>query len=72
MSQITGSSGEILVDGSALGIEFQELVAAKDALVMVGPADAPIAGALAVSSSNEFDKLIMKFYIAPKWVLQCL
>ena len=46
------------MDGSELGIQFQELVAAKDALLMVGPADAPVAGALATSSSNEFDSLI--------------
>ncbi|MDA1053370.1 MAG: flagellar filament capping protein FliD [Planctomycetota bacterium] len=58
VSQVTGQAGELQVDASELGIGFQEIVAAQDALVLVGSASSPTAGALAVSSTNEFDSLI--------------
>ncbi|MBC8354659.1 MAG: flagellar filament capping protein FliD [Planctomycetes bacterium] len=58
VSQVTGQAGELLVDASDLGIGFQEIVAAQDALVLVGSADSPSAGALAASATNEFDSLV--------------
>ncbi|HUG69545.1 MAG TPA: flagellar filament capping protein FliD [Pirellulaceae bacterium] len=58
VSQVTGQAGELLVDASQLEIVFQEIVAAQDALVLVGSANSPTAGALAASSTNEFDSLV--------------
>jgi flagellar hook-associated protein 2 len=57
-SQITGSSGELLVDATQVGIGFQETAQAQDALVVLGSPDAEVVGALATSSTNEFDGLI--------------
>lgn len=58
VSQVSGQAGELRVDASALGVGFQEIVAAQDALVLVGSADSSTAGALAASSTNEFDSLV--------------
>jgi flagellar hook-associated protein 2 len=58
VSQTTGSAGEMLVDAHTLGISLQEVVAAKDALMLTGTGDASIGGALTSSSSNDFDHLI--------------
>ncbi len=57
-SQLTGSEGELLVDASGLDVRFQELVAAEDALVALGPSDAPIVASVASSASNDFESLI--------------
>ena len=57
-SQMTGQAGELLVDASELGVGFQQIVAAQDALVLVGSASSPTAGALAASSTNEFNSLV--------------
>ena len=57
-SELSGSAGEIVVDGSQFNFSFQELVAAKDALLLLGPSDAPIAAALATSSTNEFASVV--------------
>ncbi|MCA9123745.1 MAG: flagellar filament capping protein FliD [Planctomycetaceae bacterium] len=54
----TGKAGELRVDASALDISFQQTVAAQDALVVVGSADSNAVGALATSSTNDFDDLI--------------
>jgi flagellar hook-associated protein 2 len=58
VSQVTGAQGAMQIDASQLGLDFQEIVAAQDALMMLGSADAPIAGALAASTSNDFEGLI--------------
>lgn len=58
VSQLSGSAGELLIDTSSLGIEFDELVEAKDALLALGPADSSITPALVSSSTNEFDSVI--------------
>lgn len=58
VSQVTGQAGELLVDASQLGIVFQEIVAAQDALILVGSANSPTAGALAASSTNEFNGMV--------------
>ena len=58
VSQLTGTAGELLIDASSLDIRFDEVVEAKDSLLMLGSADAPIAAALASSSSNDFESLI--------------
>lgn len=57
-SQISGSAGEMLVDGSALNLDFQEIAPAQDALVLLGDPNIPFANALATSSTNTFDDLI--------------
>jgi flagellar hook-associated protein 2 len=56
--QITGARGELLVDASSLSLNFQEIVAAQDALVLVGTPDSASAGAFASSATNEFDSLL--------------
>ena len=58
VSQKTGKIGELRVDASAINTSFQQSVAAQDALVLVGSADSNAAGALASSSTNNFDSLI--------------
>lgn len=58
VSQVTGQAGELRVDASELGVGFQEIAAAQDALVLVGSADSSSAGALATSSTNEFTNLV--------------
>jgi flagellar hook-associated protein 2 len=58
VSQIAGQAGEMLLDASGAGIRFQQLVAAQDALLMLGAADAALPGPLATSRSNEFTELI--------------
>jgi flagellar hook-associated protein 2 len=58
VSQTTGKNGAIQIEAQELGLGFQEIVAAQDALLMLGSADAPVAGALAASTSNDFDQLI--------------
>ncbi|MBI2477605.1 MAG: flagellar filament capping protein FliD, partial [Planctomycetia bacterium] len=58
VSQVTGQAGELRVDASQLGVGFQQIVAAQDALVLVGSANSPTAGALAASSTNEFNSLV--------------
>ncbi|MFV1965560.1 MAG: flagellar filament capping protein FliD, partial [Pirellulaceae bacterium] len=58
VSQSTGTEGAMQFDASQLGLNFQEIVAAQDAVLMLGSADAPIAGVLASSSSNNFEGLI--------------
>lgn len=57
-SQFTGARSELLVDTGALNVGFQQVVAAQDALVLVGSPDSPLAGALASSADNDFDSLI--------------
>lgn len=57
-SKISGRVGELLVDGSGLGIGFQQTSAAQDALLLSGSADAPIVGALISSATNDFNEVI--------------
>ena len=52
-SRVTGRDGELLVDPGALDLGFRQVVAATDALMLVGTG-----GLLATSSSNEFEGLI--------------
>lgn len=57
-SQISGSAGEILIDGSNLNIGFEETAAAQDALLLAGSLDASVPGALISSSTNNFNDVI--------------
>lgn len=57
-SGISGSRGELLFDGSAINMSFQETGAAQDALIMTGSLDAPVLGALIASPNNDFAGLI--------------
>lgn len=55
LSSIAGKAGELLVDGSGLGLDFSELSAANDALLQVGAGS----GARLISStSNVFKDVV--------------
>jgi flagellar hook-associated protein 2 len=53
----SGAGNELLVDGSAVGIDFEELSPARDALLEFGGA-APGTGLLIASPDNKFDEVI--------------
>lgn len=55
LSSITGKAGELLVDGSGLGLDFSELSAAQDALLQYGTGSA---ARLISSTSNEFKDVV--------------
>ncbi|MGE3776944.1 MAG: flagellar filament capping protein FliD [Pirellulaceae bacterium] len=57
-SKISGVAGELLVDGTQLGIAFQETVAAQDALLLSGSPDASIVGPLISSPTNDFAEVV--------------
>lgn len=57
-SGVSGAAGELLVDFSALNVNFQESSAAQDALLLVGSPDAAIPGAIISSSTNQFENVI--------------
>ena len=56
VSQISGKPGELLVDGSGAGIDFSEIVAAKDARLVLG--DIALGGIVTSSSTNQFDQIV--------------
>lgn len=51
-SSQAGQGGELLIDGSGLGLTFQDLAPAQDALLQIGSG---IAASLATSADNTFD-----------------
>jgi flagellar hook-associated protein 2 len=53
----TGAGRELLVDGTAIGLDFEQLSAARDAIVEFG-GTLPGTGLLVHSSDNTFDELI--------------
>ena len=55
VSNIAGSTGDLLVDGSNVGLKFQTLTAGQDALLSVGGA---ANGRLVSSSTNKFQDVI--------------
>jgi flagellar hook-associated protein 2 len=57
-SATDGSSGEMLIDGSAWGTRFHDVARPTDAVVLVGSNGTSAAPVLAVSSTNDFDQLI--------------
>jgi len=56
VSGISGKAGDLNVDGSSLGLKFQSLSSAQDALLLVG-ADATT-GRLITSTSNTFENVV--------------
>ncbi|WP_254513169.1 flagellar filament capping protein FliD [Anatilimnocola floriformis] len=54
VSGIAGRAGDLLVDGNGVGLKFQTLTAAQDALVSVGGAN----GRLVSSTSNKFTNVV--------------
>lgn len=57
-SHLAGAGGEMLVDASGWALDFYEIAAAQDAILQVGAADVPGAGALATSSTNTFSRVV--------------
>ena len=57
-SGTTGRDGEMLVDARSWGKRFHEVAPADDAVVIVGSANSTVAGAIAVSSNNDFERLV--------------
>ncbi len=57
-SRLSGAAGEMLLDTSQFGLQFQDIVSAQDAILQVGSADALGAGILATSSSNRFTNVL--------------
>jgi flagellar hook-associated protein 2 len=55
VSNIAGSAGDLLVDGSGIGLKFQTLTAGQDALLSVGSG---ASGRLVSSSTNKFEDVI--------------
>jgi flagellar hook-associated protein 2 len=55
LSSVAGKAGELLVDGSGLGLAFAELAAAQDSLLQVGGSNS---GVLVSSTSNVFDEVL--------------
>ncbi|QDU30987.1 Flagellar hook-associated protein 2 [Anatilimnocola aggregata] len=56
VSGISGKAGDLNVDGSSLGLKFQSLSTAQDALLLVG-SDAS-SGRLITSTSNTFENVV--------------
>jgi flagellar hook-associated protein 2 len=52
---VAGKAGELLVDGTGLGLGFAELAAAQDSLLQVGGSSS---GVLVSSTSNVFDEVM--------------
>jgi flagellar hook-associated protein 2 len=57
-SQVSGAAGELLIDASALNVNFLETAAAQDAQLLVGSLDSPIPGGLVSSSNNDFEDVL--------------
>jgi flagellar hook-associated protein 2 len=57
-SERSGQAGGLRLDAADLGFSFQEITAARDAVVLLGSASSPGAGILAASSQNKFDTVI--------------
>lgn len=57
-SDVSGADGEMMLDTSQLGVEFQQIARARDAMLQIGAADLPGAGILASSSDNEFSNVL--------------
>ena len=58
VSQVEGASGALLVDMSQLGISYDQVAAAQDALLLVGSPGGTGSGGMISSTSNSFDGLI--------------
>lgn len=58
LSQQSGKAGAVVVDASRLGLDFQEVVAAQDALVLLGDPASAATGILASSTTNQFKSLL--------------
>jgi flagellar hook-associated protein 2 len=56
LSGVTGKAGELLIDGSDLGLSFRDVTAAQDALLQVG-GDANV-GVLVSSAANKFTDVV--------------
>jgi flagellar hook-associated protein 2 len=56
LSNVAGKAGELLIDGSQLGLAFGDLTGAQDALLQVGGQSA--ASVLLSSSSNQFKNVV--------------
>src|SRR5262245_26957803 len=54
LSSVTGKAGELLIDGSSLGLSFQDLTTAQNALLQVGASG----GALISSATNSFKDVV--------------
>ena len=57
LSGISGKAGELLIDGSSLGLDFEDIAAAQDALVQIGAAGS-LGGQLVSSTSDRFDDIL--------------
>lgn len=57
LSGISGQAGELLIDGSELGLNFQDIAAAQDALIQIGAASS-LGGQLVSSTSDRFEDLV--------------
>ena len=57
LSGFAGKSGELLIDGSGLGLAFRDIAAAQDALLQVG-AGSTFGGQLVTSPSNDFNEIL--------------
>ena len=58
VSQVVGARGGLLVDMSQLGVSFEQVAAAQDAMLLVGSPGGAGSGVLISSTSNSFDGLI--------------
>jgi len=56
LSGVTGRAGELLIDGSDVGLSFQDLTSAQDAVLQVGAS--ANRGVLLSSSSNTFKSVV--------------
>jgi flagellar hook-associated protein 2 len=56
LSGVTGKAGELLIDGSGLGLSFHDLTSAQDAVLQVGASTS--GGVLLSSSSNTFKNVV--------------
>lgn len=55
-SQVSGKTGELLIDGGATGLKFSEIVAAQDARLLFGSPGS--GGLVTTSSTNQFDSVL--------------
>ncbi len=57
-SDMSGAAGEIMLDAAQFSLEFFELAPAQDALLQIGSSDAPGAGVLVASGTNNFTEIL--------------
>lgn len=57
-SEVSGAKGALLLDASSLGLSFEEVARAQDALLLIGSPESSGAGILTTSTTNLFNDIL--------------